>query len=206
MAKQLFPKAFITTSIEHYTFRIRSRSRAIYLTVLLGICASIATLPLIDIEVATTAQGAVGTQRANFVLHAPVTAPLTLYQLKESRHIYQGDTLAVFDTGIFHQEITQIEDRTAELDAYRTDLGLLIADTSTDTLKTATYQLTQAQYSSGLQRLIVRRNGASKIYKRQQKLYRHQVIPATELQRDREALDLAKAEVVFFNKQALKSC
>ena len=205
MAKQLFPKAFITASIELYTYRIRNRSRVIYLTVLLAGCAHIAALPLIDIVVTTTARGSIATQGANFILQAPVTAPLVSYYISEGQQIYQGDTLVTFDIDIFHQEITQLERHITELEHYFTDLSQLVNDVNTDSLITSTYLLSQQQYQSGLQRLILKQNSVIRTYKRQLKLYQQDVIPAIELQRDREAMDLAKADMVFFSNQALNA-
>jgi len=205
MAKQLFPKAFISASIEHYTFRIRNRSRAIYLTVLLGLCGVIAITPLTSIEMTTTALGSVSTSGANFILQSPVSAPLVSYHLSEGQQVHQGDTLVTLDTHIFDQEIVQIAHRMTELDTYIADVELLITDVNTDILSTTTYLLSQQQYQSGLERLTVKHRSASKTYKRQQRLYRQEVIPAVELEKDREVLDLAKAEVVFFSKQALNT-
>ena len=205
MAKKLLPKTFITTSIEHYTFLIRSRSKAIYLVIILGLCVFIAILPLTHIGIMTTAQGVVNTQGANLILQAPVTASLAQYYLQENQQIDQGDTLVIFETYLLDREITQIDHRIVELNTYLSDIGQLITNVHTESLLTATYLLAQQQYQSGLQVFFVKQNNASRTYQRQQKLYQQKVIPTTALQRDRQTLDLVKAKSALYTQQTLNT-
>jgi HlyD family secretion protein len=175
------------------------------MTILIGISGVMAVTPLISIEMTTMAIGSVSTSGANFILQSPVSGTLVSYQLSEGQQVYQGDSLVKLDTRIFDQEIIQLDSRLTELDTYITEVEWLINDANTDSLSTAAYLLSQQQYQSGLERLTVKQRSAFKTYKRQQLLYRDEVIPAIELQKDRDLYDLAKAETVFFTKQALNT-
>ena len=66
MQKKLFPTDFISHSIEHYTFRIRRRSQAIYLILLLSVAGALAGLPFIYTNVGIQAKGQLTTPGQNY--------------------------------------------------------------------------------------------------------------------------------------------
>ena len=72
MGKQLFPKEFIRSSLEHYTFRIRQKSSAIYIVVLLAIGGLLAALPFISLDVTVSTVGLIGTNQQKHVLSVAV--------------------------------------------------------------------------------------------------------------------------------------
>ncbi len=65
--EQLFPKEFINTSIEHYTFRLRKKSTSIYLVLVISVIILLVSLPFIKTEVTVSANGVISTRSEVFL-------------------------------------------------------------------------------------------------------------------------------------------
>ncbi|MEM1406022.1 MAG: HlyD family efflux transporter periplasmic adaptor subunit [Bacteroidota bacterium] len=207
MSKQLFPSGFINATVDHYTFRIRNRSKAIYLLLLVALMVALISLPFITIDVTVLSGGLVSTRESNFGIISPVSAIIEKHSIYENQTIYEGDTLTIFDKSILNKEISQIEQRVKELDGFELDLTILISNPSVSERKltTSAYRLARQQYIGGLERLKVNRDQAAKVYLRQKSLFNQQAIAEAELERDKATYDLAKSEITFYTKQAVSN-
>ena len=99
---QVFPKEFINTSIEHYTFRLRKRLISIYLILVVSILMILFSLPFIKTNVSVTANGIITTSTNRYELSTPNSGLLSDFHLKENMIVKEGDTLLVFDNAILH--------------------------------------------------------------------------------------------------------
>jgi len=208
MAKQLFPKEFINTSLEHYTFRIRRKSNAIYLVLVLLTVSAIAALPLTSIDVSVSVNGQVGTKDQRHILTSPVSGMLTSYNLNENKIVVENEILLRFDPSDINQELELIDSRINNLQNFISDLSLLIDQTSTlkqSDLSTSKYQLVHLQYISALEKLLLEKDNLKRVHGRQKSLFDQKVIAAAVYETDETNYERAKAEIEFFKTQSINS-
>ncbi|MEO9870334.1 MAG: HlyD family efflux transporter periplasmic adaptor subunit [Ekhidna sp.] len=201
MPKQLFPKEFINSSLEHYTFRIGKRSSAIYLILLTSLLVTLVLLPLIQVPVSTYSRGLITTQSERFQLMAPKSGIILSHELIENKLVNLGDTILRLDQSMIDAEISQLNTRIDQLNSFISDLGYLI-NGSFDAVSSKRYRLDYSQFETSLDRLHLREEALLTIYKRQEKLFDQQVIAQVDYEKAKTDYDQVIAEITFFRKQA----
>lgn len=204
---EVFPKEFISTSIEHYTFRLRKRSISIYLILVVSILMILFSLPFIKANVSVTANGIITTPTNRYELSTPTSGLLSDFHLKENMIVKEGDTLLVFDNAILHKEQQQIDSRLSELGDFLEDLGKLVRnDLKPNTqLVSSRFQIAFLKYQTELEKLNIEKEALKKIYERQEKLFDLEVIPRVEFEKDEANYERVFAEIEVFKKQAINN-
>ena len=150
MKKQLFPKEFIRSSLEHYTFRIRRKSSAIYVIILLSVGTLLAALPFISLDVTVSTVGLIGTNEQRHVLSVAVGGRILNHAISENAWVNKGDTLLELDSSEILEESVHNKSRLSEINKLLRDLVSLIADPSIPHTEmiSSKYQLANLQYYS----------------------------------------------------------
>ena len=169
MGKQLFPKEFIRSSLEHYTFRIRQKSSAIYIALLLSIGLMFSLLPFISLDVTVSSIGLIGTDEQRHLLSSPLGGRILDHDIFENRWVNKGDTLLRLDASSLIEESNANKSRLLVIEGFIADLELLIADPSTlhTEMAPSKYRLAKLQYHSLMSKLVMDNENANRTYSRQ---------------------------------------
>lgn len=145
MKKQLFPKEFLGTSIEYYTFKIKSSTGIIYLIILGSLITFICLLPLIRINISKTAVGQISPIESRYQILLPVSGRVSFSCFKENLLVQAGDTLLIMDTYVLESELSHKLEEREEAKEFLTDLKTLIKG-SGKTLKSERYRREGNEY------------------------------------------------------------
>ncbi len=183
---KIFPKEFINTSIEHYTFRLRKRSISIYLIFVVAILTILISLPFIKTNVTVTTNGIISTSTNRFELSSPTSGLLLNCRLKENMMVKEGDTLLEFKNDILHKEQKQIDARLSELGNFLEDLKKLVRDNLNPSIEltSSRFQIALLKYLTELEKLNIEKEALKKVYERQKKLFNLKVISEVEFEKD----------------------
>lgn len=204
MKTQLFPKEFINSTLEHYTFRLRKSSQVIYLLLSGFIGISFGSLPFIYVNVSKGTSGIINTSSSKYQLVSPLGGVVVMNHLVENNHVNAGDTLIAFDTSTSEQELVQLEKRTQQFTLFIEDLEQLISN-QMQSVRTERYKIERSQHQTNLQRLKLEIDRTRKIYDRQNQLHSQQVISAADFERDEANYQRALAEEKHYLKQIQNS-
>jgi len=204
MGKQLFPKEFIRSSLEHYTFRIRRQSSAIYIIILLSTGSMLVLLPFISLDVSVSSTGRIGTSKQRHVLTSSISGRILAHYISENGWVNKGDTLLQLDTSSLIEESIFTKSRLVEINKLLRDLELLIDDPSAihTEMSTSTYRLANLQYHTQMRKLTMEKKNASRVFERQKKLFERQVISAVDFEKDEAQLKRSESEIAVFRSQA----
>ena len=200
MPKQLFPKEFIRSSLEHYTFKIKGQHNGVYLTVLIGITSLFFSLPYIFQDVTTLDSGSIDTQSSRFEISAPTAGWITANQLIENQTLMKGSTLLVLDNSSLTEELEQVKTRLEELAIFQSDLNTLLNRPEESQISSARYQIEYLQYLSRLDQLKFEKQTLEVISQRQRTLFNLNVIAQVEYDRDKANHERAIKEIQLFEK------
>ena len=205
MGKQLFPKEFIRSSLEHYTFRIRRKSSAVYLVIIFSVVAMLAILPFVSLDVTVSSIGLIGTNEQRHLLSSPLGGRILNHDIFENRWVNKGDTLLQLDASSLIEESNANKSRLSVIEGFMTDLELLIADPSTlhTEMATSKYRLAKLQYHSRMSKLVMDKENAKRTYSRQKKLFESQVISEVDFQTSEALFKGSEAEITIFKSQSI---
>ncbi len=204
--KQLFPKEFISSTIEHYTFHLNSRSKAIYRIIIVAFSIVLISLPYIKVGVVSSATGMIDTKMKRYELRAPVHGKLVEYRVNENRRVTSGDTLMLFDRSLIDAELNQVQIRIGDIDLLTNDLEQLIGGNhKLKAIRSSTFNIDLNRYLIALEKLEVNSRAIKRVYDRQKRLFDQKVIAASEFEKDEVKLRLSITEIELFKKQAINS-
>ena len=206
MAKrQLFPKTFITSSVEHYTFTLNKRTVSIYLILVVFFVVIVLSLPFISMDVSTSARGVISAETARFDLNTPTSGFVIENRLKEGEYVRRGDTLLILDHSVLQKESNQLEARLMELNRFVNDLDLLVDDGMGEAvqLMSSRFQIAFLKFKTAHEKLKLKESTFQKIYDRQKQLFHLKVISKAEFEQDDANYQRALAETELFKKQAV---
>ncbi|MFY0599699.1 MAG: HlyD family efflux transporter periplasmic adaptor subunit [Cyclobacteriaceae bacterium] len=203
----LFPEAFISSSLEHYTFRINKSTSSIYVVVISTIASALVATPFIFLDLNVNAQGLITTEEERYELYCPVNAVILEDSLIENEKYLKGQVLMTFDDSAIEKELTQLKFRLAQFNGFKHDLLLLLNAniSNTEMLNTQLYQLEFSKYTSLVNKLELEKETLRKVFNRQQILHTQNVISDADFESDKSKYDLALAEIDHFKKRTTSS-
>lgn len=204
MSKQLFPKEFINSSLEHYTFKVGKKNSGIYLVVIIAILTAFLSLPFVKVNVTTNAIGTIDTKTQRYDIISPVNGRLVVNRIEENKSFKKGDLLIRVESSELKEELNQISQRLTELQSFIADLSTLsVNQLEEKNLKSNRYKIELLQYQSQLDKLELEKETLKTIYNRQKKLFEQNVIAAVEFDKDEANYNRALSEIELFRKQSL---
>lgn len=122
----LFPPEIIENSTEAHFARSSTKSKSIYLVVLITIIASFIVLPFIYIDITTQAQGIIRTPNENNTLQTVVYGEVEKIFIKENTMVQEGDTLIILNSDKIHEQIHRYHNKYSENKDFIKDLSTII--------------------------------------------------------------------------------
>ena len=200
MKKQIFPKEFISSSIESYTFEIGKKSRAVYATVLFSLLMIVGSLPFIKVQVSKSVPGQITPLENRVQINSPLSGRVTFSIFKENRSVNKGDTLLIFEKQTLLNEIKHKYEEKERLVHYINDLFKLIEHDSNTDFNSDRYKLTYDEYQASVRKLDVIYANSRKNFDRQRKLFEADVISEQQFEEYELSYEQSVAERDYFRE------
>ena len=143
--QNLFPPEIIENSTESLFTKRSTKSKIIYLSVILALAVTAGLLPFITMPVTTQAQGVIRTQGENNILQAAVVGKVQQITISENSYVNAGDTIIVLNTDNIDEQITTYTHKISENTLFITDLENMLAWRANQ-VQTTTYKAQHAYY------------------------------------------------------------
>ena len=127
----IFPPEIIDKSTESHFAKQSTKSRVIYLTVLIAIVVIIILLPFIDVSISTQARGIIRTPLENNQLQTMVSGEIRHIYIAENTEVKRGDTLLILNSEYIQEQINRKDDKIKENADFIRDIFLLLSDKAT---------------------------------------------------------------------------
>ena len=201
-----FPFKLIEHSKEDIVAKMSTRSQVIYITVVLFTIATVISLPLIKMDVVTSAKGIIKSVQNNNRITSLVNGQVTQSKIQENQFVKKGDTLLVLDDSqlkskIQHQ-LLQIEQHNESLDDLK---KLLQIDSSFELggLGTPAYRQEALHFLQQKEELLIQKNHLKDQLNLQKELYATSTIAKTQLQQSKHEYALMENRLFAYEQQKL---
>jgi multidrug resistance efflux pump len=203
---KIFPPEIIEHTVENYFAKQNTKSRLIYLSIIVAILAFLVLLPIIKVDITTQSRGIIRSGFENNQLFSAVYAEVTVAKIEENLFVDKGDTLLVLKTDKIDEQIKINQLKIEENNSFINDLSALVVNKnptslSNPKLKTNTWlsqYLTFKQEYRG-QELIV--SHLEKEFELDKQLYDKKMIARMEFEQKQNSLDLAKSKLALIKEQ-----
>lgn len=200
---QIFPKEIINNTIEAHRFKHQTKSRILYMILILAILMSACALPYIFIDIYSSSRGILKSENERNQITTLYSGKISLIFIHENKLVQKGDTLLILDNRIITEKLNLITSQLEETNLFVVDLKYLTITEkfSKDSLRTFLFQKGYMQYLQKLSNLQTRKIKARNDYLRQKKLFKKEVIAKMELENSKYNFDLMSNEMSHFQKQ-----
>src|SRR5690606_19742727 len=145
---QIFPKEILDNTTEVLRFRHSTNSKIIYAVLLLSIMVFIILLPIIKVDVYTSARGILKPDKNRVPINVINSGQVTLYNIENNKKVIKGDTLLVINDAILDEKLEFSKYQINQLEEFKEDLKSLIAknDIHLSEVKSPKYQKEYIEY------------------------------------------------------------
>ncbi len=201
--KNIFPKEFITQSVELHRYNHLKRSQTVYLILIIGLIITVFLLPFIDIDLYTASQGMIRPKKQRNLINSPINGKVEKVNVIDNSHVNEGDTLVVLDNNDVSLAILRLKNQSDSLKLETKDIQYLSRSNKyhIDSLQT---DLQKSQLQESLfkvQSLEDNLNWGQKNFARQEKLFHLDVIARKEFESSTESLESSKNALRFYKSQ-----
>ena len=205
--KQIFPKEIIENSAEVHQFRHSNRSKIIYLILLVFFVFALGLLPIIRVDVYTSARGIIKPNKERVSLNVINSGKIKYSVIANHLSVDKGDTLLIIDDNGIDNRLELSEYQLEETKLFIKDLILLL-DENTVTigqLNSSKYQRLYIHRTQKLGELRTRYVKKKRDYDRHKILFDKGVISKSEFENKRFDFDLAAGAILQFKKQQINT-
>ena len=186
----IFPPEIINDTTESLFVKRSTKSRIIYLTVVLIVAAVIASLPFIYVEISTQARGIIRTPFENNQLQTVVYGEITDIFIAENTEVKKGDTLLILNAKDIEEQINRKIEKIQEDSSFIADISMLL-NHETKNLVTPKY-ITESRFlKSTINEQQTNINFLSKEYQTSKSLYDKDVTPKQEYLQSKNNYEIA---------------
>ena len=175
----IFPPEIINDTTETLFAKHTTRSKVIYMTVVIAIAVVLVSLPFIYVEISTQARGIIRTPFENNQLQAVVYGEIIQINITENTEVKKGDTLLILNSEHIQEQINRKEERINENMSFIEDISLLLAREEKN-LSTPKYITELRYFKSAINEQQTNINFLLKEYQVSQSLYYKDVTPKQE--------------------------
>lgn len=195
--KQIFPKEIIENSTEVHQFEHRTRSKVIYSTLLIAIIIAFIALPLIKVNVYTSARGILKPSKERASITNIITGKVIYAKLKDNQKVSKGDTLLLMDRSSLNNKQLLSKNQMDDITGFITDLEYLLHTKNTrfSKIKTARYQHEFSNFLQKQKELNTRFQKSKQVHDRNSILFSKEVIARAEHEDTAFEYELAKSAV-----------
>ncbi len=199
----IFPPEIIEDTTESLFVKHSTRSRIIYLTVVIFITVAFALLPFIYVEISTQARGAIRSPYENNQLQAVVYGEIMEIFIAENAEVRKGDTLIILNSEAIQEQIKRKEEKIQENTNFIKDIRLLCA--GKESLSTPKYNTELRFFKSTINEQRTRINFLLNEYQVSQSLHSKNVTPEQEYLQHKNSYESALRQMEntkeqFFNR------
>ena len=180
MKKQLFPKEFLTHSVEVHQFKYSQRSRNIYWILLFLLLFVLLALPLVKVNVYTAVRGIIKPEKERQVLRVNSSGQVILSQLSPNASVQRGDTLLRIAQPVLEEKKRLLNEKIKEHQNFLNDLATLSQNQAAPQLNTPTYQKQWHAFKTIANELSLKKTKVNNDLKRAKSLFKKGIIPKVE--------------------------
>lgn len=200
---QIFPKEILDNTTEVFRFKHSTSSKIIYTVLLLSIILIIVLLPIIKVDVYTSARGILKPIKNRVPINVINAGQVTLYNIENNKTVNKGDTLLIINDAILDQKLEFSAYQINQLEEFEKDLKLLVTKSglSISNIKSPKYQKEYIEYQQKQSELKTRLLIKQKDYDRNKILVEKGVIAQSEFDNIEFEYQLAKNNIYQYKKQ-----
>jgi len=177
--QNLFPPEIIENSTESLFTKRSTKSKIIYLSVILALAVTAGLLPFITMPVTTQAQGVIRTQGENNILQAAVVGKVQQITISENSYVNAGDTIIVLNTENIDEQIITNSNKIDENNQFISDMQNML-EWRADKVVSTTYKAQHAYYLAKATEIRQRVEYLEREYKTSEGLYYKGVVAKNE--------------------------
>ena len=201
---RIFPREIIEHSSQLYYFRYSVCNKCIYVSLILLFLVTIAALPLVQLNLYSSAPGIIAPIIQRQVLTTLTSGRIVYSGLQNNRYVRAGDTLLVIDNNGIDEQLRLCNIQIAEASIYLSDLDLLLHAEDFENrhqLQSDKYRQAQLQALLELKEFQIR-YGRSKIeFNRYRHLFEREVVSVSEYEKIKLDCTISKSDMLQFRKQ-----
>jgi HlyD family secretion protein len=167
--KQLFPAGIMENTVQTHWTKRHSKSKIIYLIIIIGLIATLLSLPFIYIDVSVQSKGTVRSVNENNSIQSVVYAEVAQIAIYENKMVEQGDTLIWLRTDELDEQINRLIEKQIENGLFIHDIDRLV--NGPYSAATPKYQTELAQYRAKLAEQDIALSQAQNEYTVSKELY-----------------------------------
>lgn len=203
MKRQIFPKDILDNTFEVHQFSHSKRSVIIYTILLLLLLGILISLPLIKIDVYTSARGIIKSEQERVELIPAQSGKIIFSSLKNNLNVSKGDTLLIVENLIGEEKIKLISKQINEYQKFIIDIEKLLSSKvlKYKNLQTSRYLSEYNLFHQGFDERFLKYNQLKKSYLRDSTLYSKGVISKSEFEKITLEYDLSKNAIKQWKRQ-----
>ncbi|UCD61086.1 MAG: HlyD family efflux transporter periplasmic adaptor subunit [Flavobacteriaceae bacterium] len=195
--KQVFPREILENTAEVHQFRHSTRSKVIYLIILLFLIGTFIALPFVKIDVISQARGIIKPNMERVQIKVISAGKVVYNGLLNNKEVVKGDTLLILNDQGIEQKLHFSDFQTRETRSYINDLALLAAGRKLNLSEIISprYQKSYLLYHQKLDELQIRLQKRKRDFERYSLLYEKGVIASADYDNHKFEYDLARSEI-----------
>ena len=203
--KQIFPIEIIENTTEVHQFKHSTKSKIIYLILLLAFIGIFILLPYLKVEIYSSARGIIKPNKDRIDLNVINSGRIIFSGVKNNKKVKKGDTLLVIDNNGIDDRIDLSIYQLDETNLFLIDLSVLLGLKSIqiNKLKSLKYKRVYLQYSQKMSGHEVKLIKVKRDFERHSTLFEKGVISTSEFENKKFEYDMARNEIKQFRKQQL---
>ncbi|MDR1717353.1 MAG: HlyD family secretion protein [Prevotella sp.] len=201
--KQLFPAGIVENTVQTHWTKRHSKSKIIYLIIIIGLITTLVSLPFIYIDVSVQSKGTVRSVNENNSIQSAVYAEVAQIAIFENKRVEQGDTLIWLRTDELDEQIYRLEEKQAENGLFIQDINRLVNGSFSVT--TPKYQTELAQYSAKLAEQDIALSQAQNEYAVSKELYEKGVEAKYDYQQTESRYKTAGSQKALVKQQQISN-
>jgi len=203
--KYVFPLEVLEQTAQFHYFTHHRTSRIIYMAILVFICGVLAALPILKVEVYSTARGIIMPAKEREKLTIINSGRIVYSRLSDNTTVNAGDTLLVIDNNGLDDKLELCVRQLAETKLALNDLESLLDTRKKGELQfqTEKFRSSYMQYLMELNEYYIRYGQAVKEFKRYEYLFGKGVVSKAEYEKSRLEFTLSKSEREQFRSRQL---
>jgi HlyD family secretion protein len=198
----IFPEEIISQTSEGHFAKFNSRTKIVYLLILLLLVIAGAVLPFVRIDITHQGRGIIRSTSENNNVIAAIYGEVVESSLQENLYVEKGDILLKLNTEKLDEEFKALLVRRDLICEYQADLEALI-HRKYPTLESLLYKKEKEEYLQKLKELDADLKQKTRDYHRNKELFEKKVIAEVEFENIEFAMEQAKRAGLLYSKQKL---
>ena len=189
--KKIFPPEIVDSSIESHFHKFSKFSKRIYIFTILLVIGIGISLFFIKTDISVQSAGIIRSLSEPVDITSPTVAEVIKTNIAENRLVKKGDTLVWLNSEKLKERIEHLNSILSQNNDFQNDLKDLCEDKFSHNLETELYKSVQAKYQQKLEEFNLEINLTEKSFNRTELLFEKEVLPATELEKQKFQLEKA---------------